>query len=81
MQKLEATVERKMELIVSTVGLSYLEEMIIQVLDKNTLEAFSWLLIWGRKYQEQISDTNFSTKIKSLVANILNVVVIAIGTS
>lgn len=49
MQRLEATVERKMGLIVSTVDLSYLEEMIIQVPDKHTLEegsgAFSWLLI------------------------------------
>ena len=81
MQKLEATVERKMGLIVSIIGLSYLEEKIIQVPDKNTLEAFSWLLIWGRKYQAQISDTNFSIKIKSLVANILNVVIIVIGTS
>ena len=66
----------------STVDLNYLEEMIIQVPDKNTLEegsgAFSWLLIWGRKYQAQISDTNFSTKIKSLVANISDMVVIVI---
>lgn len=53
MQRLEAKVERKMGFIVPTIGLSYCEEMSVQVLDKNTLDeesrAFSGVLILRTK--------------------------------